>query len=687
MAAAYTFDDIDRIGVTAIRTLTMDAVQKANSGHPGAPMGLAPVAYALWQRFLTYDPADPLWLNRDRFVLSNGHASMLQYALIHLAGVRDVDADTMTVKADASLPMEQLQLFRQLGSRTPGHPEYEHTAGIETTTGPLGQGCANAVGMAIAQKWLAAHYGRPGFEALFDHRVFAICGDGCMMEGVTSEAASLAGHLKLDNLVWLYDDNSITIDGKTSLAFTEDTYARFASYGWHVIRVNDGNDMSAVCRALDEAATTKGRPTFIGVKTVIGYGAPKKAGTKEAHGEPLGADEIKATKIAYGADPDKSFDVPSAVYDAFKAGIGKRGADAHTAWNVKFQEYTRQFPTEAAEVMQIQRRELPRGWDQNLPTFPADAKGKASRESGGEVINAVAKTVPWLVGGSADLNPSTKTFLKEQGTFQENSYGGRNIHFGVREHAMGAIMNGLTCNGLRAFGSGFLIFSDYGRPAIRLAALMRLPVVYVFTHDSIGVGEDGPTHQPVEQLASLRAIPGLVVMRPGDANEVTEAWRTIMHLKHEPAVLALSRQAMPTFDRTKYAPSSGVAKGGYVLADSVGTPEVILIGTGTELHLCVDAYEKLTATGVKARVVSLPCWELFDKQDQAYRDSVLPPTVTARVSVEMGSVFGWERYTGTAGEQIGMHTFGASAPLKDVARHFGFTVDKVVEAAKRLVKR
>ncbi len=683
----HTFDDTDRAGVTAIRTLAMDAVQKANSGHPGAPMGLAPVAYALWQRVLTYDPADPLWYNRDRFVLSNGHASMLQYALIHLAGVRDVDVDGLTVKAEPSLPLEQLKLFRQLGSRTPGHPEHELTAGVETTTGPLGQGCGNAVGMAVAQKWLAAHYGRPGFESLFDHRVYAICGDGCMMEGISSEAASLAAHLKLDNLCWLYDDNSITIDGKTSLAFTEDTYARFAAYGWHVIRVADGNDMPAVQAALDEAAATKNRPTFIGVKTIIGFGSPKRAGTKEAHGEPLGADEIKAAKTAYGVDPEKSFDVPPAVYDAFQAGIGKRGAAAHAAWDAKFKDYSKQFPKEAGEVLQMQKRELPTGWDDGLPVFPADPKGKASRESGGEVINAVAKTVPWLVGGSADLNPSTKTFLKEMGTFQAGAYGGRNIHFGVREHAMGAVMNGMTVSGLRAFGSGFLIFSDYGRPSIRLAALMRAPALYVFTHDSIGVGEDGPTHQPVEQLTSLRAIPGLVVIRPGDANEVTEAYRAAIGLRHEPVVLALSRQAMPTLDRTKYAPASGLAKGGYVLICSGGTPDVILIGSGTEVSLCIEAYVKLVSEGVKCRVVSLPCWEFFDQQDQAYRDGVLPPGVLARVSVEMGSVYGWERYTGTGGERVGMHTFGASAPLKDVAKHFGFTVEKVIKAAKKQLGR
>jgi transketolase len=687
MPATHTFSDTDRAGVTAIRTLAMDAVQKANSGHPGAPMGLAPAAYALWQRVLTYDPADPLWPNRDRFLLSNGHASMLQYALIHLAGVRDVDWEGQTVKSEPSLPLDQLQRFRQLGSRTPGHPEHELTAGIETTTGPLGQGDANSVGMAIASKWMQAHYGRPGFDDLFAHRVYTFTGDGCMMEGVASEAASLAGHLGLDNLCWLYDDNSISIDGKTSLAFTEDVYARFAAYGWHVIRVADGNDMPAVCAALDEAAATKGKPTFVGIKTVIGYGAPKKQGTKEAHGEPLGADEIKAAKTFYGADPDKSFDVPPAVYEAFNNGVGKRGAEAHAAWDKKFADYRKQHPELAEEVMLIRRRELPTGWDKDLPVFPADAKGKASRESGGEVINAVAKAVPWLVGGSADLNPSTKTFLKDQGTFQKGSYAGRNIHFGVREHAMGAIMNGLTSSGPRAFGSGFLIFSDYGRPAIRLAALMRMPVIYVFTHDSIGVGEDGPTHQPVEQLTSLRAIPGLTVLRPGDANEVTEAWRVLMGFKHEPAVLALSRQPMPTLDRTKYAPASGVAKGGYTLIDSGGTPEVILIGTGTEVHLCTEAYEVLVKDGVKARVVSLPSWELFERQPQEYRDSVLPPAVTARVTVEMGSVYGWERYAGNRGERVGMHSFGASAPLKDVTKHFGFTAEAVVAAARKQLSR
>ncbi|MFO0852626.1 MAG: transketolase [Gemmataceae bacterium] len=682
------FGPADQLCVNTLRTLAIDAVQKANSGHPGAPMGLAPVAYALWHRFYTYDPADPLWPNRDRFVLSNGHASMLQYALIHLAGVRGL-AEHRTVTAEEALPLEQLKQFRQLGSKTAGHPEHELCPGVETTTGPLGQGVANSVGMAIAQRWAAARYGRPGFESLFDHKVYAICGDGCMMEGVASEAASLAGHLKLSNLCWIYDDNSISIDGHTSLAFTEDVCGRFMAYGWNVLRVYDGNDMSRVARALETFRRTTDRPTFIAVKTHIGYGAPNKQDTKEAHGEPLGAEEVKAAKRFYGWPEDAQFLVPDGVYEHFRGGVAKRGGEAHAAWTDKFAEYKKKFPDLSAEVERMQRQELPAGWDKDLPTFPADPKGLATRDSGGKVINAVAKTVPWLVGGSADLNPSTKTFLKEEGTFTAANPAGRNIHFGVREHAMGAIMTGMTLCDLRGFGSGFMIFSDYGRPAIRLAALQRTPVIYVFTHDSIGVGEDGPTHQPIEQLASLRAIPGLLVIRPCDANEVTEAWRVVMNQTHEPAVLALTRQPVPTFDRTKYAAASNLAKGGYVLADVVpnATPEVILIGTGSEVQLCVAAYEKLAAEGVKARVVSLPSWELFEKQPIEYRNAVLPPAVTARVTVEMGSVFGWERYAGISGKMIGMHTFGASAPLKDLLPHFGFTVDKLYEAAKGQVKK
>ena len=681
--AASEFTDLDQLCVNTIRTLAIDGVQKANSGHPGAPMGLAPVAYVLWNKYLRYDPKRPTWPNRDRFVLSNGHASMLLYSLIHLAGIKNKDAHG-NVLDEPSLPISELQKFRQFGSRTPGHPEQEATSGVETTTGPLGQGVGNAVGMAIAQKWIAGHYGKPGFEGLFDHKVFAICGDGCMMEGVASEAASLGGHLKLNNLCLIYDDNSITIDGNTSLAFTEDVGTRFLAYHWNVVRVADGNDLPALSKAIDAFKKGADRPTLIIVRTHIGYGSPNRQDTKEAHGEALGPDEVKKTKAFYGWPVDAQFLVPDGVYDRFQAGIGKQGAEATAAWDAKFVQYKAQYPDLAAQLDAMEHRGLLAGWDKDIPVFPADSKGLATRDSSGQVLNAIAKNVPWVVGGSADLNPSTKTFLKFDGAgvFTSTSPGGRNIHFGVREHGMGAILNGMTLAGLRAYGSGFLIFSDYGRGALRLGAVMQIPVLYIFTHDSIGVGEDGPTHQPIEHFASLRAIPGMILIRPGDANEVAEAYRYALQSKHEPIVMAMSRQAMPTLDRTKYAPASGLAKGGYVVGDAAGgKPDVILIGTGSELGLVVEAYEKLTAEGVKARVVSLPSWALFEKQDQAYRDSVLPPSVTARVSVEMASVFGWERYVGTTGAMIGMRSFGASAPLKDLLKHFGFTIENVLKAA------
>lgn len=679
------FSQLDVTCINTIRTLAMDAVQKANSGHPGAPMGLAPAAYVLWNRYFQYDPADPIWPNRDRFVLSNGHASMLLYSLIHLAGVKNVDHNGK-VQNEPSLPIEQLKSFRQLGSKTPGHPESELTAGVETTTGPLGQGVGNAVGMAIAQKWIAAHYSRPGFEALFEHHIYVFCGDGCMMEGVNSEASSLAGHLKLGNLTLIYDDNSITIDGKTSLAFSENVGARYQAYGWNLIHVNDGNDLVGISNAIDSARKTTDRPTLIDLKTHIGYGAPHRQDTKEAHGEPLGADEIKLTKKFYGWPEDAQFLVPDGVYGSFQDGIGKRGAAARAAWQKLFEEYRKKYPELAAELETMEQRGLPAGWDKDIPSFPTDAKGLATRDSSGQVLNAIAKNLPWIVGGAADLNPSTKTFMKFEGagTFTATTPGGRNIHFGIREHGMGAILNGLTLSKIRAFGSGFLIFSDYGRPSIRLGALMHIPVLYVFTHDSIGVGEDGPTHQPIEQLMSLRAIPGLLVIRPCDANEVAEAYKVVMQSKHEPAVFAMTRQALPTLDRTKLAPASGLTKGGYVLTDTAtGTPDVILIGTGSEVHLCLEAANKLSGEGVKVRVVSLPSWELFEKQTQEYRDSVLPPAVKARVSVEMGAVLGWERYVGTTGVMIGMRSFGASAPLKDLLKHFGFTTEAVILAAKK----
>ena len=679
------FTPVDITCINTIRTLAMDAVQKANSGHPGAPMGLAPIGYLLWNRYLKYDPANPRWPNRDRFVLSNGHSSMLLYALIHLARVRNVDASGKVLD-EPSLPMEQLKLFRQLGSRTPGHPENELTIGVETTTGPLGQGVGNAVGMAIAQKWRAARYGRPGFEALFDHHIYAICGDGDMMEGVQSEAASLAGHLKLGNLTFIYDDNSITIDGKTSLAFSEDVGARYKAYGWNVLRVNDGNDLDAMMKALEQARATADRPTLICLKTHIGYGSPHKQDTHSAHGEPLGADEVKLTKKAYGWPEDAQFLVPEGVYEHFQTGVGQRGAAAFAAWQQLFDQYRAKHPDLARELDLIEKRELPTGWDKDIPTFPADAKGIATRESSGQVLNAIAKNVTWVMGGAADLNPSTKTFLKFDGAgvFTADNPGGRNIHFGVREHGMGAILNGLALAKLRSYGSGFLIFSDYGRPSIRLGALMHIPVLYIFTHDSIGVGEDGPTHQPVEQLMSLRAMPGLIVIRPCDANEVAEAYKIALTEKHAPVIFSLTRQAVPTLDRSKFAPANGLAKGGYAL-NNEPKPDVLLIATGSEVHLCTEAADKLAGSGIKTRVVSLPSWELFEKQPQSYRDSVIPPSITARVCVEMGSAFGWEKYAGPSGAIIGMHSFGASAPVKDVTKHFGFTTDAVVATAKKQV--
>jgi len=680
------FTALDTTCVNTIRTLAIDAVQKANSGHPGAPMGLAPLAYVLWNRFLTYDPADPLWPNRDRFVLSNGHASMLLYSLIHLAGVKNVDHHSGRVLDEPSLPLEQIQKFRQLGSRTPGHPESDLTAGVETTTGPLGQGVGNAVGMAIAQRWLAAHYSRPGFEALFDHRIYAICGDGCMMEGVASEAASLAGHLKLGNLTLIYDDNSITIDGHTDLAFSEDVPARFRAYGWNVLHVADGNDLVAIEKALTQARATTDRPTLIVHKTVIGYGSPNKANTHAAHGEPLGVEEVRLTKRAYGWPEDAQFLVPDGVYQHFQNGIGRRGAEAHAAWRKLWADYQSRYPDLADQLVRIRQRELPPGWDNDLPLFPADPKGLATRESSGLVLNALAKKLPWLVGGSADLNPSTKTFLKGEGVFKADNPAGRNIHFGVREHGMGAILNGMALTGLRSYGSGFLVFSDYGRPSIRLAALMHLPVLYIFTHDSIGLGEDGPTHQPVEHLASLRAIPGLLVIRPCDANEVVEAYKLAVTQKHTPVVLALTRQAVPTLDRTRYAAASNLARGGYALND-VPHPDVILIGTGSEVSLCVEAAEMLAADGIAARVVSLPCPELFERQAPEYRDAVLPPAVTARVCVEAGVANGWERYAGPRGTILALRSFGTSAPMKDAFKHFGFTAGNVAAAARKLLGR
>jgi len=684
--AVVTGTQLDTLCINTIRTLAIDAVQQANSGHPGAPMGLAPVTYCLWQEFLRYDPEDPHWMNRDRFVLSNGHASMLLYAMLHLSGVREVGEDGK-VKKDLAVSLDDIKHFRQLGSRTPGHPESHVTTGVETTTGPLGQGVGNSVGIAIASRWLAANYNQPGFE-VFDFNVYTMCSDGDLMEGIGGEAASLAGHLKLSNLCWMYDHNHVTLDGPARWSFTEDVATRFVGYGWNVTRVADANDSQMLARAFETFQKTTDRPTLIIVDSHIGYGSPHKQDTNAAHGEPLGEEEVRLVKKFYGWPEDARFLVPEGVREHFQDGIGKRGHDAQAQWTKMFAEYSEKYPDLADQLHRIQRRELPDEWDKNLPTFPADAKGIATRESSGKVLNVVAQNIPWLIGGSADLATSNKTTLKFEGAgdFKPDNYAGRNLHFGVREHAMAAAVNGLTVSGIRAFGATFFNFSDYMRASIRLAALMQQPSIFIFTHDSIGVGEDGPTHQPIEQLASLRAMPNLVVLRPGDANEVTEAWKVIAQLKQQPVALVLTRQNLPTFDRTKFGAASGTAKGAYVLADAPGgKPDVILIGTGSEVSLCVEAYEKLKTEGVNARVVSMPSWDLFERQDDSYKDSVLPPSVTARVSVEMASVFGWERYVGMKGKKIGMHRFGASAPLKDLLKYFGFTAEKVVEEARKAI--
>jgi transketolase len=676
--------DLDLLCINTIRTLSMDAVQAANSGHPGAPMGLAPVAYCLWQRFLRYDPEDPIWPNRDRFVLSAGHASMLLYSLLHLAGVRSVSADYEVLEA-LSVSLDEIKRFRQLGSRTPGHPEYRLTSGVETTTGPLGQGAAVSVGMAIAGRWLAERFNRPGFD-LFNYDVYAMAGDGCMMEGITSEAASLAGHLKLSNLCWVYDNNKISIDGSTKLAFTEDVAGRFRAYGWHVAHVADANDLEALEAAFRAFKSTESRPTLIVVDSHIAYGAPSKQDSADAHGSPLGEEEIRGAKRHYGWPEDEQFLVPAGVREHFTAGIGARGRVLRDKWMERFADYKQEHPELAHQVELMQRRDLPEGWDEDVPVFPADAKGIATRASSGKVLTAIAQRVPWLLGGSADLTPSTKTYLAFEaagGDFEAEDYAARNLRFGVREHAMGAINNGLAHCKLRPYGATFLVFSDYMRAPIRLAALMELPVIYVFTHDSIGVGEDGPTHQPVEQLAALRAIPGLVVMRPADANEVAEAWRVIMESRHEPAALALSRQNLPTIDRERYGSARGLRNGAYVLADAQGAePDLLLIASGSEVALCLEAYQRLTAEGVRVRLVSMPSWELFDRQGRDYRDGVLPPSVKARVAVEQAVRQGWERYVGGDGVVVGMESFGVSAPLEDVQEHFGFTVENVMAVAK-----
>ena len=680
--------ELDQLCINTIRTLAMDAVQQANSGHPGTPMALAPLAYTIWQNFLRFNPDDPIWPNRDRFVLSNGHASMLLYSILHLTGVRSVDAKYERL-GEPAVSLDDIKRFRQLGSKCPGHPEYHLTSGVETTTGPLGQGCGNSVGMALAARWLAKRFNRPNFT-IFDYDVYVICGDGDMMEGVSNEAASLSGHLMLGNLCWFYDNNRVTIEGHTDLAFSDDVAARFLAYGWNVLRVGDVNDLERLRQAIENFRRTKDTPTLIIVESHIAYGAPHKHDTSAAHGEPLGEEEVRLAKRSYGWPEDAKFLVPDGVREHFQDGVGRRGQSLQKEWLTRFESYRQTFPDLADEIERMQRRELPANWDAKLPVFPADGKGLATRDSSGKVLNAIAAHYPWLIGGAADLFPSTKTRLLFEGAgdLEAETPGGRNMHFGIREHAMGAVLNGLAVSKVRPFGAGFLIFSDYMKPPIRLSALMELPVIFVFTHDSIGVGEDGPTHQPVEQLVALRSIPGLITLRPADANEVIEAWRVVIALKHQPACLVLTRQPLPTLDRTRFAPASGVARGAYILADAHDRkPSVILIGTGSEVALCAEAYESLTREGIAARVVSMPSWELFEQQDQAYRDSVLPPEATARVSVEQASVIGWDRYVGTNGAKIGMHTFGSSAPIKDLLKQFGFTPDKVVAAAKEQIAK
>jgi transketolase len=684
--ATLTQLDLDQLSINTIRTLSMDAVQQAKSGHPGTPMAMAPVVYTLWQHFLRFDPEDPIWPNRDRFVLSIGHASMLLYSMLHLTGVKSVNPK-YEVLGTPAVTLDDIKRFRQLDSKCPGHPEYRLTSGVETTTGPLGQGVATSVGMAIARNWMASYFNRPGFE-MFDYDVYALCGDGDMMEGVSGEAASLAGHLALSNLCWIYDNNHISIEGHTELAFSEDVAGRFIAYGWNVTRVGDANDLERLERAFATFRNTTDRPTLIIVDSHIAYGSPNKQDTSAAHGEPLGDEEVRLTKRSYGWPENARFLVPDGVREHFDEGVGARGRTSRAEWTERFERYRSAYPDLAEQLFLMQHRELPKGWDDGLPVFPADEKGVASRDSSSKVLNVLAQRIPWLLGGAADLAPSTKTRLTFDGAGDLNAEnrGARNMHFGVREHAMGAVVNGLSLSKIRPFGSTFLIFSDYMRPSIRLSALMEVPAIYIFTHDSIGVGEDGPTHQPIEQLASLRAIPGLMTLRPADANEVVEAWRVIMQLRHEPVALMLTRQPLPTFDRSKVAPAAGVARGAYVLADSpAGLPQVLLLATGSEVSLCLGAMDLLARDGVRARVVSMPSWELFEKQPQDYREGVLPPSVTARVSVEQAGTLGWSRYVGPNGICLGMKTFGASAPLQQLQQKFGFTAERVAAAARQVL--
>jgi transketolase len=682
--------DIDQLAINTIRTLSIDAVEKAKSGHPGTPMSMAPVAYELWQNHLRYDPADPVWPNRDRFVLSAGHASMLLYSVLFLAGVRRVDAD-YDVLDEPAVSLHEIEEFRQLHSRTPGHPEYRWTSGVETTTGPLGQGIATSVGMALASKWQAERFNTAA-ATLFDFDVYALAGDGCLMEGVSSESASLAGHLQLDNLCWLYDNNHITIDGATSLAYGDDVLSRFEGYGWNVLRVGDANDAGLLSRAFEAFKAETGRPTLIVIDSHIGWGAPNKQDTEAAHGEPLGEEEVRLTKRAYGWPEDARFLVPDGVRERFAEGVGRRGAELRAEWERTLESYAGENPDRAAEIEMMQRRRLPDGWDAGIPSFEADEeKGLATRKASNKVQNAIAERIPWLIAGSADLTDSTSVRLTFDGVtnFEPGSFGGRQIHFGIREHAAAAACNGLSLCKLRPLWSTYLNFSDYGRAAIRLSALMELPVIHLFTHDSIGLGEDGPTHQPIEQLASLRAMPHLDVIRPADANEVAEAWRLAIERTHNPVALVLTRQNVPIFDRSRYASAEGARRGGYVLADADGDgdPDVILIATGSEVQLALGAHEALSGEGIRSRVVSLPCWEIFDRQDAEYRDEVLPPAVSARVAIEEASPHGWERYVGAEGEIIGMRTFGQSAPFKDVEAEFGFTPDEVAKVVREVAAR
>lgn len=684
---AASSSSLEQLAINTIRTLSMDGVEQANSGHPGTPMALAPVAYALWNRTLRYNPADPLWPARDRFVLSCGHASMLLYSLLHLAGVHGVDADGRVVDKP-SVSLGDIRNFRRLHSPCAGHPEYGEAAGVEMTTGPLGQGAATSVGMAMAAKWFAARYDRPGLS-LFGYNVYALCSDGDLMEGVAAEAASLAGHLRLSNLCWIYDDNSITIEGKTDLAFSENVARRFEGLGWNTVAVQDANDLTSLSAAFAQFESTSDRPMLIIVKSIIAYGAPTKANSSGAHGSPLGEQEVRLTKAAMGWPENEKFLVPGEVVSHFAAGIGQRGGALQQSWKEQFAQYEQSHPEQAAELKTMWAGKLPAGWEQGIPHFEPDAKGKATRVSSGEVLNRLAPHFPWLIGGSADLAPSNLTLINPKvfGHFQAGHYEGRNFHFGIREHAMAAACNGMAVSGLRPYCGTFFVFTDYMRPSMRLASLMRQGVLYVLTHDSIGLGEDGPTHQPVEQLAACRAIPRLLVFRPGDANEVAESYRAALQHQRQPAALVLTRQNVPTLDRSQFASASGVARGGYVLRDTAGgAAQVLLIGTGSEVSICLAAQEALASEGIAARVVSLPCFELFDAQESAYRDSVLPPVITARVGVEAGIVQGWERYLGLAGRFVGMHDFGASGPFEQLYSHFGITADAVVEQARAVLR-